>query len=114
MLRYSGSAFPPKNPCSLRIPNIAPLWAANPDFCRACFDQEQKMHIRPCLLLLALSLLPAATRAQEVSQPGTSPPITSPQPESPAFHTVPELTAGFNLLYQQKFTEARTAFENWE
>ena len=71
------------------------------------------MHIRPCLLLLALSILPAATRAQEVSQPGTSPP-TSPQPESPAFHTVPELTAGFNLLYQQKFTEARTAFENWE
>jgi hypothetical protein len=36
------------------------------------------------------------------------------EPESPAFHTVPELTAGFNLLYEQKFTEARAAFESWE
>ena len=33
---------------------------------------------------------------------------------SPAFTTVPELSAGFDLLYEQKFTEAREAFANWE
>src|ERR1700719_2425628 len=69
------------------------------------------MYIRSCLLLLALFIFPAAPRAQEVSQPATTPP-TSSEPESPAFYTVPELTAGFNLLYQQKFTEARAAFES--
>src|ERR1700719_3840282 len=71
------------------------------------------MYIRSCLLLLALFIFPAAPRAQEVSQPATTPP-TSSEPESPAFYTVPELTAGFNLLYQQKFTEARAAFESWQ
>ena len=34
--------------------------------------------------------------------------------ESPAFTTVPELSAGFDLLYQQKFAEARKAFASWE
>jgi len=34
--------------------------------------------------------------------------------ESPAFTTVPELNAGFDLLYRQKFAEAREAFANWE
>ena len=34
--------------------------------------------------------------------------------ESPAFTTVPELSAGFDLLYEQRFTEAREAFTNWE
>ena len=34
--------------------------------------------------------------------------------ESPAFTTVPELSAGFDLLYVQKFGEARTTFTNWE
>jgi hypothetical protein len=33
---------------------------------------------------------------------------------SPAFTAVPELTAGFDLLYEQKFTEARKAFASWE
>src|ERR1700686_2871850 len=61
------------------------------------------MHTRSCLLLLALSILPAPTLAQQPADP-----------ETPAFHTVPELTAGFNLLYEQKFTEARAAFESWE
>jgi len=28
--------------------------------------------------------------------------------------TVPELSAGFDLLYEQKFAEAREAFANWE
>jgi hypothetical protein len=34
--------------------------------------------------------------------------------ESPAFTLVPELQAGFDLLYQQKFGEAREAFASWE
>jgi hypothetical protein len=70
------------------------------------------MHTRSYLLLFALSILPAASLAQEPSEPVASAP--DPQPKSPAFTTVPELTAAFNLLYEQKFSEARTAFENWE
>jgi hypothetical protein len=38
----------------------------------------------------------------------------TPGVESPAFTTVPELSAGFDLLYEQKFAEARKAFANWE
>jgi hypothetical protein len=38
---------------------------------------------------------------------------TPPSP-SPAFTTVPELSAGFDLLYQQKFVDARKAFASWE
>src|SRR6201984_319228 len=34
--------------------------------------------------------------------------------ESPAFTTVPELSAGFDLLYRQRFVEAREAFASWE
>src|SRR5215469_1978642 len=37
-----------------------------------------------------------------------------PDAKSPAFTTVPELRAGFDLLYNQKFTEARHSFEDWE
>ena len=38
----------------------------------------------------------------------------TPGVESPVFTTVPELSAGFDLLYQQRFTEAREAFTSWE
>ena len=34
--------------------------------------------------------------------------------DSPAFTTVPELSAGFDLLYEQKFAEARQTFTSWE
>ena len=34
--------------------------------------------------------------------------------EGPAFRTVPELDAGFRLLYEQKFTAARETFLGWE
>ena len=37
-----------------------------------------------------------------------------PDVESPAFTTVPELSTGFDLLYQQRFAEARETFANWE
>src|SRR5258708_20766885 len=38
----------------------------------------------------------------------------APGVESPAFTTVPELSAGFDLLYEQRFAEAREAFASWE
>jgi hypothetical protein len=34
--------------------------------------------------------------------------------DSPALTTVPELSAGFDLLYEQRFTEAREIFASWE
>ena len=37
----------------------------------------------------------------------------APDAGAPAFTTVPELSAGFDLLYEQKFAEAREAFANW-
>ena len=33
---------------------------------------------------------------------------------SPAFRNVPELSAGFDLLYEQRFGEAREVFASWE
>src|SRR5260370_14664154 len=33
--------------------------------------------------------------------------------ETPAFSSVPELKNGYNLLYEQKFPEARAIFEEW-
>jgi len=38
----------------------------------------------------------------------------TPGVESPAFTTIPELSAGFDLLYEQRFAEAREAFASWE
>jgi tetratricopeptide (TPR) repeat protein len=54
-------------------------------------------------LALLLVLSPAVDIARE-----------TPRVESPAFTTVPELSAGFDLLYQQRFAEAREAFATWE
>jgi hypothetical protein len=48
--------------------------------------------------------------------------VLSPEPlaaqssknlSSPAFSSVPELKQGYNLLYEQKFPEARKVFEDW-
>jgi hypothetical protein len=38
----------------------------------------------------------------------------APDVHSPAFTTVPELKAGFDLLYEQRFAEARETFADWE
>jgi hypothetical protein len=59
------------------------------------------------VLALAILLAPAVPAAQEPAQ-------TAVESNTPAFHTVPELMAGFNLLYQQKFTEARETFSTWQ
>jgi len=54
-------------------------------------------------LALLLLLSPIVDFAREI--PGV---------ESPAFTTVPELSAGFDLLYEQRFVEARETFVGWE
>jgi len=59
------------------------------------------------VLALAILLAPAVPAAQEPAE-------TAAESNTPAFHTVPELMAGFNLLYQQKFTEARDTFRVWQ
>jgi hypothetical protein len=56
-----------------------------------------------CFLALLLLLSPVVGFARE-----------EPDADSPAFATVPELSAGFDLLYQQKFAEAREDFANWK
>jgi hypothetical protein len=58
---------------------------------------------RPYFLALLLLLSPMADFARETSAV-----------ESPAFATVPELSAGFDLLYEQRFAEAREVFAGWE
>jgi hypothetical protein len=58
---------------------------------------------RPYFLALLLVLSPVVDFARE-----------TPGVESPAFTTVPELSAGFDLLYRQRFAEARETFANWE
>ena len=55
------------------------------------------------ILALLLLLNPAVNFARE-----------TPGVQSPAFTTVPELSAGFDLLYRQRFAEAREAFASWE
>jgi hypothetical protein len=54
-------------------------------------------------LALSLLLIPCASSSRETSTA-----------ESPAFDSIPELHAGFDLLYEQKFSEARESFSNWE
>jgi hypothetical protein len=56
-----------------------------------------------CFLALLLLLSPIVDFARE-----------TPGVVSPAFTTVPELRAGFDLLYEQRFVEAREAFASWE
>jgi hypothetical protein len=59
---------------------------------------------RSYFLALLLLLSPIAGFAREAA----------PDAASPSFTTVPELNAGFDLLYEQKFAEAREDFANWE
>jgi hypothetical protein len=60
------------------------------------------------MLAFSVLLAPAVPAAQELAHE------TAVESKSPALHTVPELMAGFNLLYQQRFTEAREAFSGWQ
>ena len=55
------------------------------------------------LLALLVLLSPMVGFAREV-----------PDVDSPAFTSVPELSHGFDLLYQQRFADARKTFADWE
>ena len=55
------------------------------------------------LLALLLLLSPMVAFAQQV-----------PDVDSPAFTSVPEISRGFDLLYQQRFAQARETFADWE
>jgi hypothetical protein len=55
------------------------------------------------ILVFSALLAPAITTAQDTTAVST-----------PGFYPVPELMAGFNLLYQQKFAEARQTFGDWQ
>ena len=61
------------------------------------------MHRHTYLLALFLLFAPVPTSSH-----------IAPDGDTPAFTTVPELAAGFHLLYAQNFSEARQVFENWE
>ena len=61
------------------------------------------MHKCACILVFTVLLAPAIIAAQKTSVGST-----------PAFYPVPELMGGFNLLYQQKFTQARETFGDWQ
>jgi tetratricopeptide (TPR) repeat protein len=54
-------------------------------------------------LVLLLLLSAAVSCAREV-----------PKADSPALTSVPELSSGFDLLYEQRFAEAREVFASWE
>jgi hypothetical protein len=56
-----------------------------------------------CLLALLLLLSPMGSSAP-----------AGPDVDSPAFATLPELSTGFDLLYELRFAEARKTFANWE
>jgi hypothetical protein len=65
--------------------------------------------------LLALSsLLTVAAAFAQTTPTAATTTAASPTAESPAFTLVPELRAGFDLLYEQKFSEGREVFANWE
>ncbi|HEX3544322.1 MAG TPA: hypothetical protein VHT31_07330 [Candidatus Acidoferrum sp.] len=60
----------------------------------------------PAMFLLSL-IATAAVHRDTDAVPGDN-------PLAPAFTSIPELTSGFQLLYTQKFPEAREKFATWE
>jgi hypothetical protein len=69
------------------------------------------MHKCARALIVALLLIPPLTLAQEAIPSPIA--ANSSTASSPAFYPVPELMAGFNYLYEQKFQQARETFNEW-
>src|SRR5215470_2329003 len=63
-------------------------------------------------MLVRASLL-AIAFCSALTLPGLSAGQSISKLTSPAFSSVPELKNGFNLLYEQKFPEARRIFKEW-
>ena len=84
--------------------SVVPSFAANVDRYQDINSGWYRQLLRCSKFLTLLLLLsPAFALARGV-----------PNGDAPAFVTVPELNAGFDLLYVQKFAEARQIFANWE
>ena len=58
-------------------------------------------------LVAVVALTPAVAAAKREGSAAT-------ETMAPSFTPIPELTAGFELLYTQKFPEARMKFNDWE
>ena len=58
-------------------------------------------------LVAVVALIPAVAAAKREGSAAT-------ETMAPSFTPIPELTAGFELLYTQKFPEARMKFNDWE
>ena len=71
---------------------------------RTTLRTKRSLVARFSALALAVTLCCAATPARSLDDP----------PVDPAFTNVPELVDGFNLLYTQKFEEARAKFTDWQ
>jgi len=82
-------------------------------FRRISLPMRRALPLRANLVALFLLLVPAAAFAHHGPHGAASGAPASPAADSPAFTTVPELRAGFDLLYEQKFTAARDAFSQW-
>jgi hypothetical protein len=67
-------------------------------------------HTRAFAWAISLLLSPAFAHAQAAE--ATTQPATTEA--TPAFSSVPELTAGFNRLYEHQFPEARATFLDWQ
>ena len=59
------------------------------------------------VVVLAVALVSSADA-------GTAKGNAAPDAMAPSFTAIPELTSGFELLYTQKFPEARVKFNQWE
>jgi hypothetical protein len=69
------------------------------------------------LLALTLSMAPAAKASRDSACDNFASSADSGAADgaiAPSFTPIPELTSGFELLYTQKFPEAREKFSDWE
>jgi hypothetical protein len=71
--------------------------------------KRRRLHL--CFLIPAMFLLSLVTTAA-VHRGADA--VPGDNPLAPAFTSIPELTSGFQLLYAQKFPEAREKFASWE
>ena len=72
------------------------------------------IHLRSCALLFSVLVSPALVQAQEAADSAPAAAAAAKPAATPAFSSVPELTSGFNQLYEHKFPEARTTFQDWQ
>ena len=75
------------------------------------YGADGEMMLRTVLLLSVLFAVAQCLYAQDVQQQAWTV-LNAGLADSPAFATVPELSTGFDLLYELRFAEARETFAN--